>query len=70
MTDAAPTFTCCECGRFITVICGPADGILCLSCTMLPAWFRDPDLRHAIDRDHGGAEVLDDHPVPSGGLFA
>ncbi len=55
------SFTCCECGRDIVVLCGPAPGdagVLCLSCVVLPGWFRDPHLRQAIDRDHQSADML------------
>ena len=58
---AEVSFICCECGRMLRRLGAsePPDCGLCMVCTMEPGWFRDPELRSAIDPDHPGTEVCE-----------
>jgi hypothetical protein len=46
-------FECCECGRFIISLAGPApDPLLCAACMCIPGWFTDPVVAQMIDPEH------------------
>lgn len=51
-------YVCVECGRTLIRFppFGPGAIRMCGACIALPGWFRDPDLRRYIDRDHNGRE--------------
>ena len=57
----AVDYTCCECGRAITLITSdePPEPPLCAACLMMPGWFRDPRIREILDPDHDGREAAD-----------
>lgn len=64
-------FDCVDCARHI-IDCS-SDVIrpdrLCATCLMMPGWYRFPEVRVLIDRDHDGLEIWERTP-PSGGLEA
>lgn len=58
----ARAFDCRECRRHVYVFGGPDPDGLCLSCTHIPGWFRDPVLRRAIDPGHDGSDPAEPRP--------
>lgn len=50
MIERENEFDCLECGRHIIRFAAPeGQPKLCAMCTMMPGWFRNPDLRELLD---------------------
>jgi hypothetical protein len=57
---ASIEFTCAECGRRVTQLCGPDDcPYLCGACLLVPGWFRSAECRRLLAPDHDGKEKFE-----------
>lgn len=59
--DDSIEFICCECGRHIIAVALELlpEPPLCGACLHVPGWFKDPQLRRALDPEHNGEEACE-----------